>query len=91
MDSNGGRYDGAVTKRLCIGGALDGQWVDVIEGQAFFHGPDDPTLLYTRRKFMPVGGKGHIEVYAPKDMSDNEALEQMARSYRPAARRASRK
>jgi hypothetical protein len=40
---------------------------------------------------MPVGGRGHVEVYAPKNMSDNEALELLAAHYRPAARPASRK
>jgi hypothetical protein len=40
---------------------------------------------------MPIGGHGHVEVYAPKDMSDNEVLEQMAANYRPGAARASRK
>jgi len=38
-------------------------------------------LLYTRRHFMPVGGKGHVEAYAPKDMSDNEALERPIACY----------
>jgi hypothetical protein len=75
---------------LCIGGPLDGEWMEVLDGQAFFEAPRERTLLYTRRRFMPVGGRGHIEVYAPKDMSDNEALELQAANYRaarPAPRR----
>jgi hypothetical protein len=48
-------------------------------------------LLYTRRRFMLVGGRGHVEVYAPKDIADNEAPEQMAANYRQGAARASRK
>jgi hypothetical protein len=32
---------------------------------------------------MPLGGRGHVEVYAPKDMSDNEALAQLVAGYRP--------
>jgi hypothetical protein len=77
--------------RLCIGGPLDGQWTEVLDGQAFFEAPHERTLLYTRRRFMPVGGRGHVEVYAPKDMSGNEALKLLAAHYRPAARPASRK
>jgi hypothetical protein len=64
--------------------------MEVLDGQAFFEAPRERTLLYTRRRFMPVGGRGHIEVYAPKDMSDNEALELQAANYRaarPAPRR----
>jgi len=79
-----------VAKRLCIGGLLNGEWMEVLDGQAFFEAPHERTLLYTRRRFMPVGGRGHIEVYAPKDMSDNEALELQAANYRaarPAPRR----
>jgi hypothetical protein len=79
-----------MAKRLCIGGPLDGEWTEVLEGQAFFEAPRDRALLYTRRRFMPVGGRGHVEVYAPKDMTDNEALELLAVNYRaarPAARR----
>ena len=58
--------------RLCIGGPLDGQWTEVLDGQAFFEAPGHkPPLLYTRRRFMPVGGRGHVEVYAPKDVTDN--------------------
>ena len=76
----------AMPKRLCIGGPLDGQWVEVLDGQAFFHPPGNPELLYTRRRFMPVGGRGHVEAYAPKEMSDNEALELLAASYRAAGR-----
>jgi hypothetical protein len=30
-----------------------------------------------------VGGRGHVEIYAPKDMSDNEALEQLVARYGP--------
>jgi hypothetical protein len=80
-----------MAKRLCIGGPLDGQLTEVLDGQAFFHAPHDQSLLYTRRRFMPVGGRGHVEVYAPKEMNDNEALELLAAHYRPAARPASRK
>ena len=80
-----------MTKRLCIGGPLDGQWMEVLDGQAFFHAPPDESLLYTRRRFMPVGGRGHVEVYAPKDMSDNETLELLAAYYRPPAGAAPRK
>jgi hypothetical protein len=80
-----------MAKRLCIGGPLDGQWTEVLDGQAFFYPPRDKSLLYTRRRFMPVGGRGHVEVYAPKDVTDNEALELLAAHYRPAARPASRK
>jgi hypothetical protein len=79
-----------MASRLCVGGPLDGEWTEVLEGQAFFETPRDRTLLYTRRRFMPVGGRGHVEVYAPKDMSDNEALELLVANYRaarPAARR----
>jgi hypothetical protein len=72
-----------VAKRLCIGGPLDGEWMEVLNGQAFFYAPGPGKLLYTRRRFMPVGGRGHVEAYAPKDMSDNEALEQLAAHYRP--------
>jgi hypothetical protein len=32
---------------------------------------------------MPIGGGGHVEVYAPKGMSDNEVLEQLVANYRP--------
>jgi hypothetical protein len=76
-----------MAKRLCIGGPLDGQWTEVLDGQAFFYPPRDKSLLYTRRRFMPVGGRGHVEVYAPKNMSDNEALELLAAHYRPPASR----
>ena len=79
-----------MARRLCVGGPLDGEWMEVLDGQAFFEAPRERTLLYTRRRFMPVGGRGHIEVYAPKDMSDNEALELQAANYRaarPAPRR----
>ena len=83
-----------MAQRLCIGGPLDGQWTEVLEGQAFFEAPGEkPPLLYTRRRFMPVGGRGHVEIYAPKDMSDNEALEQLVARYgapmaeKPQARR----
>ena len=76
---------------LCIGGPLDGEWMEVLDGQAFFEAPRERTLLYTRRRFMPVGGRGHIEVYAPKDMSDNDVLEELSANYRPAARPAKRK
>ena len=79
-----------MAKRLCIGGPFDGQWTDVVDGQRFFLAPDR-SLFYTRRRFMPVGGRGHVEVYAPKDVTDNEALELLAAHYRPAARPASRK
>ncbi len=48
--------------RLCVG-----QWTEVLDGQAFFEAPHERTLLYTRRRFMPVGGRGYVEVYAPKD------------------------
>jgi hypothetical protein len=72
-----------VAKRLCIGGPLDGEWMEVLNGQAFFRAPGPGKLLYTRRRFMAVGGRGHVEAYAPKDMSDNEALEQLAAHYRP--------
>jgi hypothetical protein len=44
-----------MAKRLCIGGPLDGQWTEVLDGQAFFEAPHERTLLYTRRKFMPRG------------------------------------
>jgi hypothetical protein len=81
-----------MTERLCIGGPLDGQWTEVLDGQAFFfYAPRDESLLYTRRRFMPVGGRGHVEVYASKDMSDNEALDFLAARYGPPARPASRK
>jgi hypothetical protein len=40
---------------------------------------------------MPVGGRGHAEVYAPKDMSDHEALEQMVANCRPGPRPVMRK
>ncbi len=80
-----------MAKRLCIGGPLDGQWTEVLDGQAFFEAPHDRTLLYIRRRFMPVGGRGHVEVSAPKNMSDNEALELLAANYRPAPRPTSRK
>ena len=75
-----------MTKRLCIGGRLDGQQMEVLEGQAFFQASGKPDLLYTRRKFMAVGGKGHVEVYAPKDMSDVAALALLVTNYgRPIA------
>jgi hypothetical protein len=80
-----------MAKRLCVGGPLDGQWTEVLDGQAFFQAPGSGQLLYTRRRFMPVGGRGHIEVYAPKDMSDNDVLEELTANYRPAARPAKRK
>jgi hypothetical protein len=67
------------------------EWMEVLDGQAFFHAPSPGKLLYTRRRFMPVGGRGHVEAYAPKDMSDNEALEQLAAHYRPTVSPASRK
>ena len=54
-----------MAKRLCIGGPLDGQKIEVLDGQAFFAAPGELELLYTRRRFMAVGGKGHVEVYAP--------------------------
>ena len=78
-----------MAKRLCVGGPLDGQWTEVVDGQRFFQAPDR-SVLYTRRRFMPVGGRGHVEGYAPKDVTDNEALELLAANYR-AARPASRK
>ncbi len=59
-----------MAKRLCVGGPLDGQWTEVVDGQRFFQAPDR-SVLYTRRRFMPVGGRGHVEVYAPKDVTDN--------------------
>jgi len=79
-------YESAMAKRLCIRGPLDGQWQEVLDGQPFFPAPKDGGLLYSRRKFMAVGGKGHVEVYAPKDvMSDNEALEALVARYGGAA------
>jgi hypothetical protein len=77
-----------MAKRLCVGGPLDGQKMEVIDGQRFFSTPGK--LLYTLRRFMPVGGRGHVEMYAPKDMSDDEVLEQLAANYRPATRPGSR-
>jgi hypothetical protein len=75
-----------MAKRLCIGGPLDGQQIEILDGQAFFEAPGHkPPLLYTRRRFMPVGGRGHVKVYAPKDMSGNEVLEQLVANYRPTA------
>jgi len=81
-----------MAERLCIGGPLDGQRMEVVDGQRFFQVPGhEPPPLYTRHRFMPVGGRGHVEIYAPKDMSDNEVLEELAANYRSAARPASRK
>jgi len=57
-----------------------------LDGQAFFHAPGQEQLLYTLRKFMPVGGRGHIEAYAPKNMSDVAALALLVANYRVAAR-----
>jgi hypothetical protein len=57
-----------MAKRLCIGGPVDGQWREVLTGQAFFPAPGQPELLYTRRRFMAAGGRGHVEVYAPEDV-----------------------
>ena len=78
-----------MAKRLCVGGPLDGQSMEVVDGQRFFRVPG--RLLYTLRKFMPVGGRGHVEVYAPKDMSDDDVLERLVANYRPAIRPAFRK
>jgi hypothetical protein len=80
-----------MAKRLCIGDPLDGQWTEVLDGQAFFQAPGRAQLLYPRRRFMPVGRRGHVEVYAPKDRSYNEVPERLAANQRPAARPASRK
>jgi hypothetical protein len=52
---------------------------------AILAGANERTLLYTCRRFMPVGGRGHVKVYAPKDMSGNEVLEQLVANYRLAA------